>query len=32
MGCLSGCFGRIAFILFALIVLALYIQFNGPVM
>ena len=30
--CLGGCVGRIAFVIFSLIVLALYIHFNGPVM
>ena len=30
--CLGGCLGRIAFIIFALVVLALYIKLNGPVM
>ena len=28
---MSGCFGRIAFVIFALIALAVYISFNGPV-
>ena len=29
---LGGCGGRIAFVIFALVVLALYIKYNGPVM
>ena len=29
--CLGGCLGRIAFIVLALVVLALFIKFNGPV-
>ncbi len=31
-GFLASCFGRIAFIAFALVGLALYIKYNGPVM
>ena len=29
---LGGCLGRILFIVFALVMLALYIKHNGPVM
>ena len=32
MSLLTGCVGRIAFVIFALIVLAVYISYNGPVM
>ena len=29
---LGGCVGRILFVIFALVVLAVYIKYNGPVM
>ena len=29
---LGGCVGRILFVVFALVVLAVYIKYNGPVM
>ena len=29
---LGGCIGRILFIVFALVMLAVYIKYNGPVM
>ena len=31
-GCLKSCAGRVAFAILALVVLALYIKYNGPVM
>ena len=31
-GCLQSCAGRVAFVIFALVVLALYIKYYGPVM
>ena len=30
--CVGGCLGRILFIILALVMLALYIKYNGPVM
>jgi hypothetical protein len=30
--CVGGCIGRILFIILALVMLALYIKYNGPVM
>ena len=32
MSLLTGCLGRIAFVIFALIGLAVYIKYHGPVM
>ena len=32
MSLLTGCVGRIAFAIFALVMLAVYIKYNGPVM
>ena len=32
MSLLTGCVGRIAFVIFALVGLAIYIKYNGPVM
>ncbi len=28
--CVGGCLGRILFVIFALVILALYIKYNGP--
>jgi len=32
IGCVTSCAGRIAFIILALVILAVYISYHGPVM
>jgi len=31
-GCLRGCLGRMLFVILALVMLALYVKYHGPVM